>query len=484
MSSALAITIFVLYLVSGFTILYLYIRYKRSYPVLVFLLLFFIMGAVAIVGLVGYLEGKTPGVSPGSAPVHEPVPARRAPSSDGEQGSLDSSSPPVTSERKQVQVNSGEEEGIEGQNDQDLRAAGVRERAPPPSSSPKEQQTELTREAVVLRGQIVNARNLRGVEGADVSIGDEGVASDSQGRFLFEVVASGTHLKISAAGYHDHRLLITPRDTGNAIGTIFLRPKLRFIFPRFQAEDDSETQNGFAVRLPELVKSPFVACRDDLEVLVYQDFPKVVAEIERVQKLRGLMDKDELLQIGRMLSASHLVSGSVAGSGPFGARMQLIEIETGRIDSVGELSFRDRTEATQIAQATGEKIIAGMATALITSHVDGEKVATRKITLEGISSCIPASYRMWIAVHPLETDRIYPQDEIHLVTGEWQVSPVYLGSDTTSPGENYTLSVVLVDEPAHQAFDQYMRMCEATLEYPGLRLPRGARITHQLTLTR
>ncbi|GEM_PF-6213555 len=356
-----------------------------------------------------------------------------------------------------------------------------------PSQATQETQQVEARN-ITLEGRIINRRTLTGVAGASISIDSSKVKSDSDGEFFFSNVLipeSGTEIRVSCPDFFSWTKAINPRSRlSESKLNVLLKPKLRVVFPPFQIDEDQDQLRRFATEFPEAMKQPFVKCQSDLEVFAYHNFPEVVREIERVQRLGQLMDPEQVLKIGRMSSANYLISGRIIQSDSLAVQVQMTEIETATVKLAETLKGTSAQQISKNATSVAERMIASMAAVLITSHLNGDTVKTRVTTLGGINSCIPSGYRLWISVQPHGGYHQYPQNNIDLVSDVWIVTPIYLGAENSPLNQPYIVNVILVSKRADKEFKDYMERGRRTGDYPGLELPEGARITHQITLVR
>lgn len=120
----------------------------------------------------------------------------------------------------------------------------------------------------------------------------------------------------------------------------------------------------------------------------------------------------------------------------------------------------------------------------ITYPSDGSKVE-RKVTVRGTSQNIPEGQVIWVVIYVHEARRYFPQDlpaDVQ-VNGDW-VSPVIIGIDE-DVGKEFDIIVVLVDQKAQDAFNDYLKDWGGKYPSPGLeRLPEGALIYQRITVTR
>jgi hypothetical protein len=120
----------------------------------------------------------------------------------------------------------------------------------------------------------------------------------------------------------------------------------------------------------------------------------------------------------------------------------------------------------------------------ITYPSDGSEVE-RKVTVRGTSQNIPDGQVMWIVIYVHEARRYFPQDlpvDVQ-ANGDW-ISPVIIGIDE-DVGMRFDIIVVLVDEKAQDAFNDYLKQWKGKDSSPGLeRLPDGVVIYERITVTR
>ncbi len=120
----------------------------------------------------------------------------------------------------------------------------------------------------------------------------------------------------------------------------------------------------------------------------------------------------------------------------------------------------------------------------ITYPSEGSEVE-RKVTVRGTSQNIPEGQVIWVVIYVHDVRRYFPQDlpaDVQ-VNGDW-VSPVIIGIDEDL-GKEFDIIVVLVDQKAQDAFNDYLKDWGGKYPSPGLeRLPEGALIYQRITVTR
>ena len=120
----------------------------------------------------------------------------------------------------------------------------------------------------------------------------------------------------------------------------------------------------------------------------------------------------------------------------------------------------------------------------ITYPPNGSEVE-REVTVRGTSQNIPEGQIIWIVIYVHEVCRYFPQDLPADVraNGDWESSVIIGVEDDVD--KRFDIIVVLVDQKAQDAFNDYLDDWKGEDSSPGLeRLPEGAVIYERTTVTR
>jgi len=98
-----------------------------------------------------------------------------------------------------------------------------------------------------------------------------------------------------------------------------------------------------------------------------------------------------------------------------------------------------------------------------------------------------AGWKLWVLVHPKDSDRYYPQRPTDIDREEpntWSVTTIF-GQDTPiESGKKFEIIVYLADSQADGTLREYVNKAIATDNWPGLLLPSGLTEFHRVTVTR
>ena len=120
--------------------------------------------------------------------------------------------------------------------------------------------------------------------------------------------------------------------------------------------------------------------------------------------------------------------------------------------------------------------------AIIFQEPEDESVQISPVTLIGSSSNLPTDKHYWIVVNPHGTNGWWPQ------TGEIMIKPNNKWSGTAQlggvKGQKFDIHFILVDNVAHNDFNNYLSECAKTGNYPEEPLPNGAKSLGYITITK
>jgi len=111
-------------------------------------------------------------------------------------------------------------------------------------------------------------------------------------------------------------------------------------------------------------------------------------------------------------------------------------------------------------------------------------IVNMKETVSGTAKNIPSGYKLWILVHPLATNNLYPQKgNVQIINEKWSI-PIEIGIKENA-GEQFEIIAALADEKAHEEFTNYINTGKNTGYWPGMNnIPDGAGVYDEVIVTR
>jgi hypothetical protein len=95
-----------------------------------------------------------------------------------------------------------------------------------------------------------------------------------------------------------------------------------------------------------------------------------------------------------------------------------------------------------------------------------------------------AGRKIWVVVHPQNSDGYFPQRPTIVVSDTWSIG-AHFGQDTLEEkGNKFDVIVYLADSKADQVLQEYIDKAVKTEKWPGLSLPTGLVEFHRVTVTR
>ena len=314
----------------------------------------------------------------------------------------------------------------------------------------------------------------------EIIIGNDTTKSVSSGEFVLKNKKTflGENIIIQKKGYFDWNGFIEKKcDTIY----VFLKSKMRIVLGGFEL-NTNEQNTQIESLLSEILKSSFVGC-NEIEVLSRDaDLSSILEEIEYEKKLETIFDPKEITKTGKMLGANYIVTGKINETDKnLNINVNLNDMKYGKIVYNKRLNVNRDDDLEIVLNKYSNEIVAKISKVKIL-NIEKNINQINSYSIEGINSCLPSGWSVWISVLPAGSDKIHPQIRASVTNNKWVAPSIFLGEENSTKdcGRSFYIQAILASPKTDSTFSSYLSECKKIGEFPGIEIPKASIGYHQV----